>query len=71
MDEGLIKVKINAPPVDGKANEACIKLIAETLGIAKANVRIVSGLKSRTKLVEVSGDPDILYNSLINSLQDD
>lgn len=69
--EGLIKLKINAPPIDGKANEACIKLIAESLGISKANVRIVSGLKSRNKVVEISGNSDTLYSSLINSLDQD
>jgi len=56
--DGGINVRLTAAPVDGAANEACIKLIAETLGVAKSHVSIVNGLKSRTKVIAVewSGD---------------
>jgi uncharacterized protein (TIGR00251 family) len=52
------KLRVAAPPVDGKANEACIRFFAERFGVAPSAVRIVQGLSSRTKVVEIEGiDP--------------
>ena len=53
--EGLLKVKLTAPPVDGKANAALIAVLAEKLGVRKSQVRILSGLTSRKKVVAVEG----------------
>lgn len=50
-----IKVSVTSPPVDGAANQAIVKLIAKTLGIAKAEVEVVTGLSSRRKRVRVQG----------------
>ena len=50
-----LRVRVNAPPVDGAANEAVIEVLAKALGVAKRAVTIVSGATSRTKVVEVSG----------------
>ena len=49
------KLRLAAPPVDGKANEACIRFFAERFGVAPSAVRIVQGLSSRRKLIEVQG----------------
>jgi uncharacterized protein (TIGR00251 family) len=46
-------VKVKEPPKEGKANQAVIKLLAEHFGVAKSRVRILSGLKSKHKVVEV------------------
>jgi uncharacterized protein len=54
-DEGVLLVRVAAPPVDGAANEALVKLIARELDIAPSGVRIVSGASGRQKLVAVSG----------------
>jgi uncharacterized protein len=48
-----LKVRVTAPPVDGMANQALIDFLSETLVVARRNVRIVSGLTSRTKVVEI------------------
>ena len=48
-----LKIRLAAPPVDGKANEALVKFIAETLGIARSEVSIKSGHTSRRKVVEI------------------
>jgi len=45
--------KVKEPPKEGKANQAVIKLLAEHFGVAKSRVRILSGLKSKNKVVEV------------------
>jgi uncharacterized protein len=50
-----LKVRVTAPPVDGMANEALIDLISELLKTPRRNVCIVSGLTSRTKMIEVRG----------------
>lgn len=52
---GGIKIRLAAPPVDGAANEALVDFLAKHLGVAKRNVRIVAGLSSRNKTVEVAG----------------
>ena len=49
------KLRVAAPPVDGKANEACILFFAERFGVARSAVRIVQGLASRMKVVEIDG----------------
>lgn len=50
-----IKVRLAARAVDGKANDALIEFLASHYGVAKRNVRIVSGLKSRQKRVQIDG----------------
>ena len=55
MDDTILKVKLTAPPVDGSANEQLIALIAEVTGVKKSQIRIVRGLSSKRKLVEITG----------------
>lgn len=50
--DGSLKLYVNKPAIDGKANEALIKYIAKLLGISKGKVSIVSGGKSREKSIE-------------------
>jgi hypothetical protein len=49
------KIRLAAPPVEGKANRECIRLLAEAAGVPRAAVRIVSGATAHTKLVEIDG----------------
>jgi uncharacterized protein len=51
--EGVVRVRLQAPPVDGAANEALVRFLADEFGVAARNVRIVSGFGSRNKVVEV------------------
>ena len=50
-----IKVRLAAPAVDGKANEALVKFLASYFGVPRRSVRIASGLKSRRKRVVIEG----------------
>lgn len=50
-----LKIRLAAPPVDGKANEALVRFIAETLGLARSAVNLKSGQSSRRKVLEVIG----------------
>ncbi|MBV8732655.1 MAG: DUF167 domain-containing protein [Acidobacteriia bacterium] len=49
------KLDLAAPPIDGKANEECVRFLAEFAGVPRSRVRIVTGFTSRTKVVEVEG----------------
>ena len=51
------KLSLGAPPVDGKANEECVRFLAEWAGVPRSRVRIVTGLTSRIKVVEIEGVP--------------
>jgi len=53
--ENAYRLQVAEPPVDGKANDACIAFFADVAGVAKSRVRIVSGLTSRMKVVEIDG----------------
>ena len=53
--EKRLRVKVTAVPEDGKANEALIKLLSKTFRVAKSNVFLVRGEKTRLKEVEVEG----------------
>jgi uncharacterized protein len=48
-----IRLRLTAPPVEGAANDALVRFLAERLGVARASVRIVAGHSSRSKVVEV------------------
>jgi uncharacterized protein len=50
-----IKLRLAAPPVEGKANAALIEFVAAYFGVPRRNVRIVSGLRSRSKRVAIEG----------------
>jgi len=49
------KLFLTAPPLDGRANQACIEFFARGLGIPQSRVRLVAGEKSRHKVLELDG----------------
>jgi hypothetical protein len=51
------KLDLAAPPVDGKANDECVRFFAELAGVPRSRVRIVTGATGRMKVVEVEGVP--------------
>lgn len=54
--DGSLIVHLKSPPVDGKANEELIKLLAEKFQVSKSQITIKSGLSSKTKIVEIDTD---------------
>ena len=50
-----LKIRVTAPPVEGRANEALIAFLARRLGVRKSQVEIVAGTTSRRKMIRVSG----------------
>jgi uncharacterized protein (TIGR00251 family) len=51
--DGVLRVRVGAPAVEGAANNALVKLLSDELGVARRDVRIVAGASSRQKLVVV------------------
>ena len=54
--DGSLTVYLKSPPVDGKANEELIKLLADKFDLPKSHIRIKLGLSSRQKLIEIDTD---------------
>ncbi len=50
-----LKVSLTAPPVEGRANEACIEFFAKLLKVSRSSVTIASGQASRNKVIRVAG----------------
>ncbi|MBI5748876.1 MAG: YggU family protein [Nitrospinae bacterium] len=50
-----IKIKLTSPPVEGEANEGLIKFLAGILKISKGQIEIISGQKSKNKLIKIIG----------------
>ena len=53
--DGVLSVKLTAPPVEGAANKAAIEFLADQLGIKKSQITLVSGRTSREKTFEITG----------------
>jgi uncharacterized protein len=62
-----LKIRLAAPPVDGKANEALVRFVADTLGLAKSSVQLKSGQTSRRKVLEVQGSNTEAVNRLLGN----
>lgn len=54
-EEGALRVRVKAPPVDGAANSALLQLLAKTLGVSKSQVTLITGATARNKIIEIDG----------------
>lgn len=55
LHDDALKIRLHAPPVDGKANEALISFLSRTLNIPKGNIALKSGFGQRRKVIEING----------------
>jgi hypothetical protein len=51
--DGVLRIKLTAPPVDGSANRQLLEFLAELLGVRKSDMEIVKGLSSRNKTIRI------------------
>jgi uncharacterized protein len=51
---GALKLQLTAPPVEGAANDACLRFLADLLGLSRARLSIVKGTKARRKLIRIT-----------------
>lgn len=65
MKDGVLKVRIKAPPDKGKANEELISFLAETLQISKSQISLISGHSSRLKKLKIEADSSLLAKILV------
>jgi uncharacterized protein len=56
--EGELAIRLTAPPVEGEANAALLDFIAKTLGVRKTDIRLLSGARSRCKVLEIASLED-------------
>lgn len=68
MEDGSLKVHLKAPPVDGKANQALIKLLADSLNVSQSAISIISGLNGRKKIVKIIGLSTKEYHKIIEQI---
>lgn len=52
---GALRLRLTAPPVEGEANKLCQAVLADWLGVPRSRITIISGLKSRNKVIRVDG----------------
>jgi hypothetical protein len=55
--DGVLRARVAAPAIEGAANQALLRLLADELGVARRSVRLVAGAAGRQKLVVVEGIP--------------
>jgi len=63
-----LKIKLTSPPVDGAANQACIKFLAKAFGISPSRVSIVRGDTSRNKIIQFEGMDQPTFMNTLQSL---
>ncbi len=55
FDSGVFRIRLNAPPVDGRANEALVRFLSRVLKVPKRRIVIGAGEKGRNKIVRIGG----------------
>jgi uncharacterized protein (TIGR00251 family) len=55
FEGGVVRIRLNAPPVEGKANEALFRFLAEAVGVPRSRITLIAGGRGRSKIVRVAG----------------
>jgi uncharacterized protein (TIGR00251 family) len=70
LSDGTIKIHLTAPPVEGKANDALLKFLAEILDVPVSHLEILSGKGGRDKLVSVSDmEAEVLHKKIVEHIR--
>ncbi len=70
LDDGTVKVRLTAPPVDGKANQLLIEFFAKILGIKPVDINIIAGQTRKDKLLSIIGlTPEEVQEKLFQQLK--
>lgn len=63
--DGILKLRVTAPPVEGRANEACLRLLAKALDLPISRLRIASGQHARLKTIQIHAvSPELVRSKL-------
>jgi len=69
MDDGTVKIRLTAPPVEGQANDALIRYLSGVLDVPSSRIEIVAGQTSRDKLLSITGaDPGQIQARILAEL---
>lgn len=68
-EQGILKARLTAPPVDGAANKALIALLAQRLGLPERSISIALGATSRQKVVEIAGMTEAEVRAILQANQ--
>jgi len=66
--DSVLRVKIAAPPMEGKANKELISYLSEILDVKKSAINIEKGLYTRNKLISIAGMDEVRLNTSINNM---
>ena len=58
---------MTSPPVDGAANKTCVKFLAKSLRVSPSRVRIVTGLSSKNKIIEINGIDESIFRDKLTA----
>lgn len=64
--DNTLKIKLQAPPVDGKANKACVEFLSKLLKVAKTHISIIKGQTSKHKIIRIDGITEPYLLSKLN-----
>ena len=70
LHDGALRVRLAAPPIDGRANEALIAWLAKSLGVAKRDIEVLRGESSRRKQVAIAVSHNVAQRWLVSLLPD-
>ena len=62
-----LKIRLTSPPVDNKANKACMSFFAKWLGISPSKISLVQGLSSKNKIIEVDGLTEKQFHEILKT----
>ena len=62
-----LKIRLTSPPIDGAANKTCVKFLAKWLGVSPSRVRIVTGLSSKNKIIEINGIDESIFRDKLTA----
>jgi len=69
LNDGTVRIRLMAPPVEGKANEALVSFLAEVLDVPRSRIDIVAGETGRDKLVAILGlDAETVHTRILTHL---
>lgn len=64
IQEGIIKLKLNSPPIDGRANKEVIAFFSKFFRVSKSSIKLLRGDKSKLKTLKIEGDKQMLQSKL-------
>jgi uncharacterized protein len=70
LSDGTVRIRLTAPPVEGKANEALVEFLSKILDIAPSRIEIVAGMTGRDKLVSILDlDAESVHARILQNIQ--